>query len=118
MAEEAATLTAEGVIEAFKSRLLMKLLFDRYEFADEDQLKILVELHNSGQIDLLSLIGSSEFQEIKPSVFFTGQHFYCEAIPRLVAGTAEMMRCVDALVDKAGLDLACPIRESAVFWSD
>ena len=106
MAEETAPLTAEEIVEAFKSNALTKLIFHRYDLAEDDQLKLFIELHNSKKIDLLSLIRSAEFQEIKPTSFFTGQHFYCEAIPSLTATAAEMMQCVDVLIGKGGADLA------------
>jgi hypothetical protein len=105
-ADEPGLLTAEALVEAYKSGALFKLIFGDYDFSNDDQLKVCIAAHNSGQINLLSLTSSDDFQNIDTHSLFVGQNFYCEAIPELSASPSEMMRCVDALVIKAGADLA------------
>lgn len=106
-------LAAEDLIEANRAGTLIKLIFGRYNFANDDQLKICAEVHNSGRLNLLSLTQGQEFREIDGHSLFVGQNFYCEIIPELSASTSEMMRCVDALVLKAGADMAANLPNAA-----
>ena len=98
------------VVDAYNLGRLIHDVFDRFDFVDESDynsiLYMCVGLHNAGKIDLLSLTKRPEFANITGHRFFSGQDFFCKAIPKLNAVTYEMMRCVDALVEKGGADLA------------
>lgn len=96
------------IVGAFGSGALLQKIFDHSSCGDESITfrTACVELHNEGKIDLLSLIDSSAFAAIGGSQFFVGQHFYCQAIPKLKASVVDLMRCVSALVNKGGQDLA------------
>jgi hypothetical protein len=65
-----------------------------------------IELHNIGAIDFLdiTLLEDSEF--LKGSTFFTGQYFYCAAIPQLKADITTFMMFVEKLVALGGQDMA------------
>ncbi len=63
-----------------------------------------IALHNGGQVELLGLTGTPQFAALAIHAFFTLQHFYCEAIPKLESPVEPLMRAVRALVEKAGND--------------
>ncbi len=65
-----------------------------------------IALHNSGQLELLGLTGTPQFAALAIHPFFTLQHFFCEAIPRLETPVEPLMRAVRVLVEKAGNDMA------------
>ena len=65
-----------------------------------------VALHNSGNIDLVSLPSQPAFADATGHAFFTVQHFYCEAIPKLTANLTALMECCRILIEQAGEDLA------------
>ncbi|GAA6178301.1 hypothetical protein [Sulfitobacter pacificus] len=62
--------------------------------------------HNQGEIDLLKVVFTDFFEQLEGRKFFSGQHFFCEVIPKLSASVDEVMKTVEALVSKAGEDLA------------
>lgn len=74
--------------------------------ADEQTFDVFVQLHNEGQIDLLSIVHEPGFKALSGIPFFELQNFYCYAIPRLDGSVESMLSVVDALVDKGGADLA------------
>lgn len=102
--------TQKQIIQKFSSGQLINDIFVLFNFEEESDLdKIIsmcIELHNSAQIDLLSLINESTLQQVNGQNFFEGQHFFCKAIPLLKASTRDMMQCVQCLVKKGGEDLA------------
>lgn len=63
-----------------------------------------VELHNKGDIDLVVIPTAGPFKNIDGHSFFTAQHLYCEAIPKLKADVTALMECCSALVKQAGND--------------
>jgi hypothetical protein len=103
------TINDKSLIEAYKSGELITWLFDSSNSFETDESTSLltqcIELHNSGQIDLLSLIRNPEFERIDGHRFFIGQHFFCKTVPKLNSTTEEMMRCIHLLVEKGGADL-------------
>jgi hypothetical protein len=110
MSEKSVVPGEKEITDSYVSGRLVSDIFDRFGYVDEPAfnsiLSLCVKLHNVGAIDLLSLTKTSEFERIDGSRFFLGQHFFCEAIPRLNDSTREMMHCVRALVEKGGTDLA------------
>lgn len=110
MSENSKAPSETELVDAYKSGKLINNIFDRFGFIGQADFKSIlemcVELHNAGEIDLLSLIRNSELEGIDGHRFFVGQDFFCKVIPQLRASTAEMMHCVHTLVKKGGDDLA------------
>jgi len=97
-----------AIVDAARSGKLLDIIFNASTYrkgSDHFQTEC-INLHNSQKINLLQLVDRQEFDSISGTQFFTGQHFYCDVIPRLNASAAEMMRCVRSLVRKGGEDLA------------
>jgi hypothetical protein len=80
--------------------------FDRNAADPGSLLNRCIALHNSGQLELLGLIGAPQFAALAGHAFFTLQQFFCETIPKLEAPAGLLMRAVRALVEKGGNDLA------------
>lgn len=74
--------------------------------ADDAFAKLCVDLHNSGQIDLLAVPSQLQFATIAGHNFFVAQQIYCEAIPDLKASASSLMECCRVLVERGGNDLA------------
>lgn len=89
---------------------LAKQIFDPGKVWKHDQLSDYTEAaskaHNEGRIDLLQVVFTNHFGGLEGHSFFSGQHFFCEVIPKLSASVEEVMKTVEALVSKAGQDLA------------
>jgi hypothetical protein len=78
-------------------------------------LELCVELHNSGRIDLVALVGQGAHERLSRHNFFPVMHFYCKAIPRLEGVPVErMMMCVARLVQTGGSDLAANLPNNAL----
>lgn len=101
-------ISKEDVQRSFDEGSLVSLVFQRYLEDEEETLVIhaLVELHNSGKIDVFTIAPSPSFSALAPHDFFVGQHLLGKVIPKLKAASREMMTLVSALVAKAGNDLA------------
>lgn len=101
-------ISIEDVQKSFDDGDLVSLVFERYANDEEETQLVdaLVDLHNSGLIDVLSIAPSSAFSALGVPDFFVGQHLLCKIIPRLRASSKGMMELVSALVGKAGEDLA------------
>lgn len=63
-----------------------------------------VDLHNKGDIDLVAVPTTTAFKAIDGHSFFTAQHLYCEAIPKLKTDVTALMACCNALIKQAGND--------------
>jgi hypothetical protein len=74
-----------------------------------------VELHNNGDINLLSVASQPAFAALGTQEFFTAQRFYCRAIPMLHTTAGPMMQCCRALIEKAGPDGAASRPKDAFF---
>ena len=74
------------------------------EGAEETFLQRCIELHNDKKIDLVVVPCQPSFRNITGHDFFTAQHFYCEAIPKLDADVTTLMECCRALIEQAGAD--------------
>ena len=100
----------EALVDAFHSGALTDQIFDRLlcfqRLALQPIVQACAELHNAGKIDLFALTENPAFQGLAGHRFFMGQQFLCEVIPKLDARPSDMMRFVDALVEKGGEDLA------------
>lgn len=64
------------------------------------------QLHNEGAIDLISIATIETLAAEETHRFFTLQGFYLEVIPGLQASLTEVLTLVEALVRRAGEDLA------------
>lgn len=98
--------TYQQFIDQYKSGDLLTSIFDGFGRDDEGDACIaqLANLHNTGQIDVLSLIEQPSFQNIKGAGFFVGQHVFCKLIPKLNDNIGKVMKTVRALVEKGGRD--------------
>ena len=101
-------LDKQEILNLYRSGALLGAIFDNFGSAFQEQAVIskCAEMHNDGEINLLALIESPDFNGIDVHRFFAGQHFYCEVLPRLNASPQDMMTCVKALIEKGGQDLA------------
>jgi hypothetical protein len=72
-----------------------------------------IALHNSGDIDLVSVPSQPAFAAITGHSFFVAQHFYCEAIPKLNTKVSALMECCRILIEQAGTDLAAGLPNRA-----
>jgi hypothetical protein len=95
------------VLNLIKEDNLIDTIFSSFwGIADDDQfVSLCVRLHNDGVFNLLSITDHPRINDFNGHAFFSGQHFYCEAIPLLSATTKNIMRCVRALVKMGGQDL-------------
>lgn len=73
---------------------------------DEEFAKLCADLHNEGEIDILSIVREENFNNIEPGLFFFGQAIYCKIIPLLNVSPNELMRVTEFLAKKGGDDLA------------
>ena len=97
------------LIDAFQSGEFLHNIFDDFGIEDRTSLDFIVEkcvdLHNAGKIDLLSLVRNSDLEDIGATDFFTGQHFFCKAIPRLKGSTVDIVRTINLLIFFKQVDL-------------
>lgn len=101
--------SVDEIVRLYKSGELPAELARHHETEDGDEdlfLQRCIALHNSGDIDLVSLPSQAAFAELSGHAFFAAQHLYCEAIPKLDSDASAVMECCKSLVDKAGSDLA------------
>lgn len=107
---KAMAISREQIIQLYKSNKLLRAFSIRFERLNSTEMAgpitLCIEAHNSGDINLLSLLESPEFDEISSRDFFAIQQVYIKLIPDLNAPVDDMMHCVDVLVAKAGDDLA------------
>jgi hypothetical protein len=101
-------ISRQDILSAFRDGTAVSLVFNRIAYEDDETglLGALNDLHNAGEIDVLSIINSKAFQELGASDFFLGQHLLCKLIPMLNSEVVPMMQFVSALVEKGGHDLA------------
>lgn len=106
-------LTDEDLVALGEVGALLATIFGAASVEDEkgfvDQL---VTLHNIGRIDLLSL-PLGELIHLESHDFFEGHVRFSQMIPRLNGDPAPMMRLVNALVTRAGEDLASNMPNAA-----
>jgi hypothetical protein len=111
----AAALTDQEIIERCQSGALIDDI-DRFDSDDTDPASLLnrcITLHNNGQLNLLALAGAAQFAALGSHTFFTVQHFFDEAIPKLECSALPLMQTVQALVTKGGSDGAASMPNEA-----
>jgi hypothetical protein len=101
--------SADEIVRLYKSGELPAELAQYHGTEDGDEdvfLQRCIALHNSGDIDLVVLPSQAAFAELSGHAFFTAQHFYCEAIPKLDSDVSALMECCRILIERGGNDLA------------
>jgi hypothetical protein len=101
--------SAEEIIRLYEAGELgaeLALYHEHPDGEDNPFLQRCVDLHNTGQIDLISIPSQPAFANVTGHSFFTAQHIYCEAISQLRADVIELMECCRILIKQAGSDLA------------
>ena len=73
----------------------------------------IAELHNSGEINVLSLSRPEALAKHSGHHFFIGQNLFLKVIPKLNASLDEVAACVAALVNQGGADLAATLPNGA-----
>ena len=108
-------LDEQSILDLYRSGALLEAIFDKFDSAFQVKTVIskCAELHNEGEIDLIALIQSPNFERIDANRFFARQYFYSEVIPLLNATPRDMMKCVKALVEKGGQDFAAGLPNAA-----
>jgi hypothetical protein len=81
--------------------------------ADDSFIQRCITLHNNGNIDLVSVPSQPAFAGITGHAFFTAQHLYCEAIPKLDTTVTALMKCCRTLIEQAGTDGAAGLPNGA-----
>ena len=97
----------DEIVRLFKAGELSTELARYHEIADgEDDpfIQRCIALHNSGNIDLVSVPSQPAFADVTGHAFFIAQHFYCEAIPQLDTNAMALMECCRILIEQAGAD--------------
>jgi len=88
---------------------LVGTLFGKYSRSwgrDEKIVEAIAAAHNSGSINILSIVTDEAMSSVQKHDFFSGQNLYCEVIPKLQADVGEMVNAVDCLIRAAGNDMA------------
>ena len=96
--------SADEIVQLYGTGELAAELARYHEDSEEPFVQRCVELHNEKKIDLIGIPKQSRFKEIAGHDFFTAQHFYCEAIPKLDASVTALMECCQVLIEQAGSD--------------
>jgi len=99
----------DEIVRLYKAGELSAELARFHETGEENEnpfIQRCIALHNSGNIDLVSVPSQLAFAEVTGHAFFTAQHLYCEAIPKLHTSATALMECCRILVEQAGADLA------------
>lgn len=88
---------------------LVGTLFGKYSrsWAREEKIvEAIAAAHNSGSINILSIVTDEAISSVQKHDFFSGQNLYCKIIPKLHADVGEMVNAVDCLIRAAGNDMA------------
>jgi hypothetical protein len=96
---------------------LVGRLFGKYSRSwgrDEKIVDAISNAHNSGAINVLSVVSDEALAAVQKHDFFSGQNLYCEIIPRLQADAEEMVNAVDCLIRAAGNDMAAGLPGNAL----
>jgi hypothetical protein len=104
-----------AIIAAAESGKLLATIFDgRWLYGDQRNVlaQQLVALHNADQIDLLAL-PLDQLAGLDTQLYFAGHSLFYEMIPQLVGEVGPMMRLVNALVARAGNDMASNLPNAA-----
>lgn len=115
--DETALPSAEELAEQFAAGTLLQYLFGpgtRRWCREEELVRSIADAHNSGAIDLLSILTAENFEAIGQIEFFGGQRLYCKMIPGLTATATQMVGAVSALIEKGGADGAAGLPANAL----
>ena len=99
--------SSDEIVRLYKAGELSAELGRHHEMADGEGdpfIQRCIALHNSGNIDLISVPSQPAFAGVTGHAFFTAQHLYCEAIPKLDTNVAALMECCRILIEHAGAD--------------
>src|ERR1019366_433426 len=99
----------DEIVRLYKAGELSVELARHHEMAegeDDPFIRRCIALHNSGDIDLVSVPSQPAFVGVMGHALFTAQHLYCEAIPKLDTNVKALMECCRILIKQAGADLA------------
>lgn len=99
--EEIVSHAANGTLH----RLILEKCERGHDADDAAFVNLAVDLHNSGDVNLLTNLTADALEESKGFQFFTLQQFYCAAIPRLASDVKPLMLVISALVEAGGEDL-------------
>lgn len=103
------TLASQAVEYAKRNELWNWLAENNFRRRDEHHsefCEVLVQLHNSEQLDLIGPSNFLTFEENNQRDFWILQSLLCELIPRLIVPADTLRRCVLKLVERGGDDLA------------
>ncbi len=95
------------LIKSFKRGELLKAISDEYRIDENLLVKELSNLHNNGDIDILSAFKKLRMKD-KRFDFFTIRGIFEECLPLINAPTEDTMVCVGHLIKEAGNDGAAP----------
>lgn len=102
--------TSDEIVRLFAAGNLLQAITDRsfaHQTPDLSKTEaLLVELHNSGTIDILSLTNDEILSPIPNHTFFHVAHAIGRLIPHLASTSTEVMQSVERLVARGGTDLA------------
>jgi hypothetical protein len=108
-------LTESEIVEHFNATTLLPALLHPLNTQDQEvSCERLAARHNAGDIDLLALVATPEFQALDRRAFFTVQQIYCGVLPRLNAKPLLMLDVVGRLVAQAGNDGMATIPRNAM----
>lgn len=96
----------ETILDAYRNGTFVQLVADDVAVDDEAAVRLCVELHNGGELNLLALADDPVLRGISGHSFFVVQYFFNRTIPSLNGTVTEMMRLVRLLVERGGNDLA------------
>ncbi len=99
--------SSDEIVRLYKAGELSAELARYHEMEDgEDDpfIQRCIALHNSGEIDLVSVPSQPAFAGVTGHAFFIAQHLYCEAIPKLATNATALMECCRILIEQAGAD--------------
>lgn len=103
----ATTPSPDEIVRLYKAGELSVEIARHHELTqgeDDPFIERCIKLHNSGVIDLVSVPSQPAFAAVAGPAFFTAQHLYCEAIPKLATNVTALMECCRILIERAGAD--------------
>jgi hypothetical protein len=108
--------SADEIVRLYKAGTLSGELARYHEVVDgkaDPFIEHCIALHNSRDIDLVSVPSQPAFAGVTGHAFFVAQHLYCEAIPKLDTDVTALMECCRILIEKAGADGAAMLPNGA-----
>jgi hypothetical protein len=111
-------LTETEITAHYQAGTLLSELQRPLDMSHQDALhKKLAALHNAGNIDVLALTATPDFQNLDRRYFFSVQQIYCGVIPRLDMQPLAMLEMIQRLVAQGGNDgMATLPRDAMCRW--